>query len=201
MTVGYLVPTMAPLDDPAGSRTRMSLPAVGSKVSLRDLTIDDADLLDTWSAEPEVRGEFNSFGSDPSPVDRDALANGPLRNERNGELIVERLADGQPIGSVSWHRVSYGPNAGSAAWNIGISLIPAARGQGSGSEAQRLLADYLFAATEFHRVEAATDVDNTAEQRALERAGFVREGILRGAQERSGVRHDLITYARLRTDP
>ena len=178
----------------------MSLPAIGSTVRLRDLTIEDADLLDAWSADPLVRGEFNDFGAGPSPVDREALAKGPLRNERNGELIVERLADGQPIGSVSWHRVGYGPNAGSAAWNIGISLIPSARGHGYGAEAQRLLADYLFAATEFHRVEASTDVDNVAEQRSLEKAGFVREGLLRGAQERSGVRHDLVNYARLRTD-
>jgi RimJ/RimL family protein N-acetyltransferase len=179
----------------------VSLPAVGPRVRLRDLTIDDADLLDAWSADPEVRGEFNQFGHDPSPVDRKALANGPFRSERNGELIVERLADDQPIGSVSWHRVGYGPNEGSGAWNIGISLIPSARGHGYGGEAQRLLADYLFATTGFDRVEASTDVENTAEQRALEKAGFVREGLLRGAQERSGVRHDLVNYARLRSDP
>lgn len=179
----------------------MSLPAEGSNVRLRDLTIDDADLLDAWSGCPEVRGEFNQFGLQPSPVDRKALANGPFRSERNGELIVERLADGQPIGAVSWHRVCYGPNEGSAAWNIGISLIPTARGRGYGGEAQRLLAEYLFATTGFDRVEASTDIENTAEQRALEKAGFVREGLLRGAQERSGVRHDLVNYARLRTDP
>lgn len=179
----------------------MSLPAIGSKVRLRDLTIDDADLLDSWSADPNVRGEFNDFGIEPSPVDREALAKGPFRNERNGELLVERLSDGEPIGSVTWHRVGYGPNAGSAAWNFGISLIPSARGQGFGAEAQRLLADYLFAATDFDRVEASTDVDNVVEQRSLEKAGFIREGVLRGAQERSGVRHDLVNFARLRSDP
>jgi RimJ/RimL family protein N-acetyltransferase len=179
----------------------VSLPAIGSSVRLRDVTIDDADLLDAWAADPDVRGEFNDFGLEPSPVDREALAKGPFRNERNGELMIERIADGKPIGSVSWHGVGYGPNAGSAAWNIGISLISEARGHGFGAEAQRLLADYLFDATEFDRVEASTDVDNVAEQRSLERAGFIREGLLRGAQERSGVRDDLINYARLRSDP
>lgn len=179
----------------------MSLPATGSQVRLRDLTNDDADLLDTWAADRDMRGDFNDFGLEPSPVDREALAKGPFRNERNGELLIERIADGQPIGSVSWHRVGYGPNSGSAAWNIGISLTTDARGRGYGAEAQRLLADYLFAATEFDRVEASTDVDNVAEQRSLEKAGFIREGLLRGAQERSGVRHDLVNYARLRSDP
>ena len=41
---------------------------------------------------------------------------------------------------------------------------------------------------------------NVVEQRALEGAGFSREGVLRGAQWRRGEWHDLVSYARLRTD-
>ncbi len=37
----------------------------------------------------------------------------------------------------------------------------------------------LFAMTDVYRFEASTDVDNTAEQRALEKVGFSREGVLR----------------------
>ncbi len=178
----------------------MTLPVAGALVRLRDVTLDDADLLDRWSADPAVHGEFNDFGVERSPVDRDALAKGPYRNERNGQLIVERLDTNEPVGSVSWHKERYGPNERSEAWNIGISLIPEARGHAFGPEAQRLLANYLFATTSVDRVEASTDVDNAAEQRALEKAGFIREGVLRGAQFRRGSRHDLVNYARLRSD-
>lgn len=177
------------------------LPVRGTKVLLRDVAIDDADMLDAWSASPKAKGEYNDFGLEPSQADREGLAKGPLRNVHNGELVVERVEDGQPIGHVSWHRVAYGPNDQSAAWNIGIALLPEARGHGYGPEAQRLLADYLFATTSFDRVEASTDVNNAPEQRALEKAGYFREGILRGAQHRAGVRRDLVTYARLRSDP
>jgi len=175
--------------------------AVEPRVRLRDVTLDDADLLDRWATEAAGRGGFNDFGQAPEPTDRDVLRSGPLRNERNGVLIVERAADGEPIGSVGWHRVGYGPNPESAAWNFGIELVPEARGQGFGSEAQRQLADYLFATTDANRVEASTDVTNIAEQRALENAGFTREGTARGAQFRAGAYRDLITYARLRSDP
>jgi RimJ/RimL family protein N-acetyltransferase len=171
----------------------------GAGVRLRDLVQEDADLLDSWSSV-EAKGSFNDFGMPWTPTDREALAKGPLRNDRNGELIVERIADGRPIGTVSWHLERYGPNAESGAWNVGIALIPEARGNGHGSEAQRLAADYLFASTRLHRVEASTDVANLAEQRSLEKAGFIREGILRGAQYRAGAWHDLVNYARLRTD-
>jgi RimJ/RimL family protein N-acetyltransferase len=179
----------------------MSLPVCGARVRLRDVTLEDADLLDAWSADSAVLGEFNDFGTEVQVTDREALAMGPYRNERNGQLIVERLDTGAPVGTVGWHKERYGPTEQSGAWNIGISLVPEARGLGLGPEAQRLLADYLFATTSVDRVEAATDVDNTAEQRALEKGGFIREGILRGAQFRKGARHDLVYYARLRIDP
>jgi RimJ/RimL family protein N-acetyltransferase len=170
-------------------------------ISLRDITLADADLIDAWGADPDVSGPFNDFGGTYSPVDREALARGPLRNERNGQLIIERIADGQPIGSVGWHRVGYGPNPESDGLNIGIAIIPEARFQGYGVEAQRRLAAYLFETTEVNRVEAQTDVENIAEQRALEKAGFHREGVARGAQFRAGGFHGLVTYSRLRGDP
>jgi RimJ/RimL family protein N-acetyltransferase len=169
-------------------------------VRLRDVTMADVELLVAWAASPELRGEFNDFGLPPITRSdlREALAVGPLRNERNGELLVILAADGTPIGTVGWHEVHYGPGPGSRAWNIGISLIPEFRGRGFGAFAQRQLADYLFDTTDANRVEAQTDVDNLPEQRALEKAGFLREGVARGAQFRAGEYHDLITYARLR---
>jgi RimJ/RimL family protein N-acetyltransferase len=177
----------------------MALKMDGVGVRIRDVTLDDADLLDGWMTV-ENKGPFNDFGMPHSPVDREALARGPMRNERNGQLIIERIVDGQPIGTVGWHLERYGPNEESGAWNIGIALIPAARGHGHGTEAQRLVADFLFATTQLHRVEASTDVENLAEQRSLEKAGFVREAVLRGVQYRAGAWHDLVNYARLRDD-
>jgi hypothetical protein len=103
-------------------------------------------------------------------------------------------------GSLSWHAVWYGPNEGSKAWNIGIGLGEHARGHGIGTVAQRLLAEYLLATTSIDRIEASTDVTNVAEQKALEKAGFTREGLLRGAQERADGRHDLLSYSFIRGD-
>jgi RimJ/RimL family protein N-acetyltransferase len=152
---------------------------------------DEAALLESWHRDPESEGEFNDFGRPPEPASGTA---GPTA----GHLVVE--IDGEAAGTVSWHETRYGPNDESRAFNIGIALLPAARGQGHGSVAQRLLADQLFATTSVNRVEASTDVDNVAEQRSLEKAGFAREGVLRGAQFRHGAWHDLISYARLRSD-
>jgi RimJ/RimL family protein N-acetyltransferase len=171
------------------------------RVRLRDATLADADVIDDLQRLEKTNGGFNDFGMPVEPVDRAVLAKGPLLNDHNGMLLVERIEDGVVIGTVSWHRVRYGPNPESDGWMFGIDLIAEARGQGYGTEAQRLIARYLFDTTPMHRVEASTDVDNIAEQRALEKAGFTREGVNRGAQWRAGIWHDLVLYARVREDP
>ena len=108
------------------------------------------------------------------------------------------VLDSTIIGTMAWHPIHYGPTVGSRAWSMGIALAPEWRGQGWGAIAQRLLSDHLLESA--HRVEASTDVDNIAEQRSLEKAGFAREGVLRGAQLRAdGLHHDLVMYARVRS--
>jgi RimJ/RimL family protein N-acetyltransferase len=138
----------------------------------------------TWTLDP-----FNDFG----PVVARQFKESPI-----GRFVVVRNADDRPVGHVSWHEVHYGPNPESAAWNIGISLVPEARGQGMGSEAQRLLAQHLFSNTPLQRVEAITDVENAAEQAALSRAGFTREGGLRGAQVRASRWRDVVVWSVVR---
>jgi RimJ/RimL family protein N-acetyltransferase len=167
-------------------------------IRLRALTDSDIPLLDA-RADPSVEGEFNDFGPIKALAAlRRVVELGVTAGSPEGYLVVE--VHGQVAGSVSWHTVAYGPNMESRCPNIGIALRPGWRGRGYGATAQRMLADYLFAASAANRVEASTDVENVAEQKALERAGFTREGVLRGAQWRNNGWHDLVSYARLRAD-
>ena len=94
----------------------------------------------------------------------------------------------------------YGPNEQSHALNVGAALYPDARGQGFGTEAQRLLAELLLEQFEVERIEASTDVDNIPEQRSLDKAGFTREGVIRRAQFRASGYHDLVNYSFVRDD-
>jgi RimJ/RimL family protein N-acetyltransferase len=162
---------------------------------LRQARGEDAPLLAAWRAEP--CSPFEDWSGPPPPgVDESVRLLPPAGG---GHLVVTD-GDDQPVGTVSWHPVLYGPNLGSQALDIGISLRPFAQGRGHGSRAQRMLARYLFATTPVFRVQASTDVRNVPEQKALERAGFHREGVLRGAQWREGAWNDLVSYARLRED-
>ena len=150
----------------------------GRALEIRDLRDDDV--------RPDESSEWDAWDDDWIPADEQPV------HQRAAVLL-----DGEIVGTMSWHPVLYGPTRGSRAWSMGIGLAPDARGFGVGSLAQRLLSDHLLESA--HRVEASTDVANLAEQRALARAGFEREGVLRGAQMRAdGVHHDLVMYARVR---
>ncbi|MFC0439288.1 GNAT family N-acetyltransferase [Kutzneria buriramensis] len=142
----------------------------------------------------KAAGGRGDFDADPGEPVRD-LIRVPIHR-----LLVVDTATGERLGLVNWLPVMYGPTTGCVAWNIGIGLVPSARGRGVGSIAQRLLVEHLFATTPYDRIEADTDVDNIAEQKALANAGLRREGVIRGAHPRGGVRHDMVKFGILRTD-
>jgi RimJ/RimL family protein N-acetyltransferase len=163
------------------------------QVTLREPRESDLPLLEAYYNDRSRLSEFDDLDfREPGGSYRRWEEHGTL--PRN--LMVE--VDGEFAGSVSWHPVQHGPNEKSVCWNVGISLFPEFRGRGAGTQAQAMLAEHLFATTTVNRLEASTDVENVAEQRALEKAGFTREGVLRGAQWRRGAFHDLVLYSRLR---
>src|SRR4029450_11780694 len=88
------------------------------------------------------------------------------------------LLDGKLAGFVSWRTVrAGGPDGGCL--EIGAMVFPEHRGQGRGTGGERRRVDFVFS-TRASRLQAVTDVENVGEQRALERAGFRREGTMRG---------------------
>ncbi len=167
-------------------------------VFLRPVEQSDLPTLTTWANDSNVNGTYNSFGFKPMHDFEDRFRQHGLLSDEHGTLLAV-LPSGDIVGLTSYHQVRYGPRA-STAYNIGLSILPEQRGKGYGTEAQRLLAHYLFDTFPIARVEAATDITNIPEQRSLEKAGFTREGVLRKAQWRAGEWHDLVVYSKLRNE-
>ncbi|MFI7676765.1 GNAT family N-acetyltransferase [Actinophytocola sp. NPDC049390] len=161
---------------------------------LRPVTEPDLDTLDEMFADPEQVGLFNWSGfSDPGMWRRRFTENGLLADDRS-VLMVE--VDGTAVGFVSWYRVQTGRTV--HVFQFGISLLPAARGRGHGAAAQLLLARYLFAHSPVNRIQAMTEAENLVEQRSLEKAGFVREAVLKEHTFRDGAWRDEVLYRMLR---
>ena len=63
--------------------------------------------------------------------------------------------------------------------HVGISLRPAFRNRGLGTDVLRVLCGYGFAVRGLHRLQLETLADNTAMIQAATRVGFTQEGVLR----------------------
>jgi RimJ/RimL family protein N-acetyltransferase len=90
----------------------------------------------------------------------------------------------------------FAPRAGVG--EIGVIMRPEAAGRGLASKALKLVEDYAFGPLDLHRLAADIDPDNSSSISLFLRAGFEREGLLRGNwKTHLGVR-DSVIMAKLR---
>jgi ribosomal-protein-alanine N-acetyltransferase len=165
-------------------------------VTLAPVTEDDLAMFRRFAVEPGLIGlDWAGFRDAQEPARRYA-ADGYL-GATDGRLIA--LADGERTGFVSYRSVQYGGTA--PGWEIGIALLPEWRGRGVGWRAQATLCEYLFEHTPAQRIQAGTHPENVAEQKALTKAGFQLEGVIRACEFRAGQWRDGLLYSRLRSDP
>lgn len=171
-------------------------PTVDGPVRLTPIEESEVAPLLRLIWDPDAPGEYQWFGF------RMGAAREMERRWRDDGLIgadssflAVTVEDGTCAGWVTWRRIGASGN-----YEIGIALFPEHRGRGIGTAAQRRLVDYLFSTTTANRLQAGTEVDNVAEQRALERVGFRREGVLPGLYFRAGSWRDSVMYGLLRDD-
>lgn len=114
------------------------------------------------------------------------------------KLFAIRDGSGFLIGSIGIVG-KVGPDAYRA--EIGYWLAAAWRGRGIMPRAIDAFAQHCFQRLALHRLAAVTFIANRASQRALEKAGFHREGLLRHYHLKDRVFIDSVLFARLAFDP
>lgn len=167
-------------------------------VRLRPVEEPDLELLQRLDTDRALSEPFEWRGFRDARQRRRAWEKDGYLGE-DYSLLAVLTADDVFAGFVSWWPLGP-PVRRHTCIEMGIHLFPEYRGKGLGTAAQRMLAEYLFETTIAHRLEATTDVDNIAEHKALEHAGFVREGIMRQRGFQGGRWRDDVLYARLRSD-
>jgi aminoglycoside 6'-N-acetyltransferase len=145
----------------------------GRLTVVRAATVDDADLLVAWHADPEVARFW-----DGETFTRDEMLE-RLRRPDVEAYVVE--ADGEPVGYLqSWHE------GDDAEGGIDMFLIPVARGRGLGPDAARAVARYLRKDRGWRRVTVDPYTWNEAAVRAWRRAGFRDVGEREADDEHKG---------------
>ncbi|EEP73654.1 GCN5 N-acetyltransferase [Micromonospora sp. ATCC 39149] len=191
-------------DDPPGPTPRLLPDLPGGRltdgvVTVRPVGPDDAAALFRLHRLPEVVA--NRVPPQPPSLGdverRCRLAGSRWLTGVSADLAIVDARGGELAGGCMLHHDE--PATGQAM--IGYSLLPAGRGRGLATRAVRLVAGWAFDGVGLARVWAGTRPENAASQRVLERAGFSREGLLRGRLPGpGGTRIDSVLYGLLATD-
>jgi RimJ/RimL family protein N-acetyltransferase len=120
---------------------------------------------------------------------------GEPRDDRACFSVVE-LASGELAGEA----LLWGIDVHNRTAHLGLSLRPACRGRGLGTDVVVALCEYGFAIRGLHRLQVDTLASNTGMIRAASRVGFVREGTLRRAAWVNGAFADEVILGMLATD-
>ncbi|MGR6965877.1 GNAT family N-acetyltransferase [Geodermatophilus sp. URMC 61] len=171
-----------------------------ARLLLRPFRPDDADAVFRACQDPDNKRWLASLPEPYTRADAEEFVTGvAVRSRAEGrDLPCAVEARGELVGSCGLHHLQGG--GGRLGPEIGYWVAPWARGQGHAAEAARALADWAFAHGAV-RVHLFTDVANTASQRVAERAGFLREGVVRGCLDhRDGTWTDGVLFGRLRGD-
>lgn len=190
--------------DPPGP-TRRLLPDLSGgalsdgTVGLRPIGPGDADFLHALLSLPDVAGtSVPPIVPDREEVElRCARAEGWWLAGERADLVITDAASRRPAGTIG----IYYEDPRTATAGIGYAMLPAWRGRGMPTRAVRLLARWAVEAAGIGRLTAGTLPGNAASQRVLEKAGFRREGYLRGRLPGiSGTRVDDVVYGLLASD-
>jgi RimJ/RimL family protein N-acetyltransferase len=140
----------------------------GKIINLKLLEKDDIPLFTEWANDADYGGKFE-------PLDQCSLNDMQKWYENlpsTEQWFFIEKKDGTKVGHILYlkERDHY---------TIGFILHLEERGKGYCTEAVKILVDYLFLSKDIVRVQAEANPGNTASCRVLEKAGFIREGVLR----------------------
>jgi ribosomal-protein-alanine N-acetyltransferase len=175
----------------------IDLAVTGPTLRVRIPRAGDAAGLYRHASDAEVTRWF-SWGPYASEEEAGAyLARLPAQRERGEQLdlVVEHLGAG-PIGISGLSELS----ARDRRATIGTWLGRDWWGTGANRECKALMCHVAFALLGLERVGAYANVDHGRSQRALERIGFEREGVLRRFHRHHGRSLDVAVFSLLRDD-
>lgn len=163
-------------------------------ISLRLLDLTDADDFMEWFGDDNV-SKFCSWDTFKSKEDAISyVVNVAIPHPWFRAICL----NGRPIGSIS---ITPCRGRDSCRGEVGYELSSKYWGKGIATKAVKMVASTIFFEwPHLERLEAKVDVDNLGSQRVLEKAGFVKEGVLRKYYLVKGKPKDTVMYSLLSTD-
>ena len=158
-------------------------------VRLRPFEEGDVPAIAAACQDPEIP----RWTAVPSPY-TEADARQWLESDEEESFAVVDKASDELLGSIGVRYFDGGIG------EVGYWVKREARGRGVATRALRLIARWALVDKGLGRFQLRADVANEASQRVAEKAGFVREGVLRSALAFKGERRDVVMYSLVHDD-
>ncbi|CAL4935104.1 unnamed protein product [Urochloa decumbens] len=171
-------------------------------ITLREFTPSDADAeaFMSWASDPLVARFQRRDAYEHADQARRYIADHVLPHPWYRAICLGPHGDAAVVGSISVKPAAAEDGRLFRA-SVGYRVARAHWGRGVATRAVRLAAEDVFAAWPWlMRLEAVADVENPASQRVLEKAGFVREGVLRKYIVLKGRTRDMVMFSLVDTD-
>ena len=148
----------------------------GKNIRLRLREREDLDFLFDFKNNIDYYGEYEAIQPQISRTEAERRIENPEKTDVDWTWFLIEKHDGKKIGFIL-----HFTNQPRGWIEIGYALLPTERGKGYGTEAVRILVDYLFLSKDIMRIQATTDERNRPSQKVLEKVGFKKEGVVRSA--------------------
>jgi len=157
----------------------------GKVVSLRKATKDDVSLVTQWWSDQQYMGDYQDVKVLSKEESEKIMLHDTIF------FIIEK--NHTAIGHIGGWMMG-------KTMEIGYALVPNERAKSFGTEAIQLMVDYLFLTKDIVRIQVSTDTENIASRKALEKAGFTKEGTMRKLWYTRGKYRDHYLYSILREE-
>ena len=170
----------------------------GDRVTLRTVEREDADFVQRGHNDPAVGV---SLGLD-RPENHDSAEDHVQQFEDDPNVATflvcvdgdDEDADPTPVGKVTVKHLHH------TRPELSYWVLPEHQGNGYGTEAARVVVEYVFDAHEVRGLQAQAFAPNEGSVGVLENLGFTHEGTLRDARFRDGEYVDVVWYGLLREE-
>jgi RimJ/RimL family protein N-acetyltransferase len=145
------------------------------RLVLRKPRMDDAPVLfDSYMQDPEVT-RYTTWRPHTHIQEAEDFIRSSISAWENGirfPFVITGKEANEPFGMIDLHLK--GGTIG-----LGYVIARSHQGQGYATEATQAIISWALGQASIYRVNASTDIENIASQRVLEKAGMLREGLLR----------------------
>ena len=163
-----------------------------STIFLRPLREADIEPIFLACQDPTI----SAFTRVPYPYDRELaeefVRGSDIAYRAHQSVLFAIEYNGSFAGTIGLHSIQLTDHCA----EVGYWIEKSHREKGIATEALKTLLDFALNIAEFRRIEAMADFDNSASQRVMERAGMVRDALLRNRVTKpNGNQIDMVLYS------